>query len=82
MTDRLKKMCTCSRAACRQHLTYKVDHLAGTEVVVQSHPALILWVLPPAQDILVAHVVWSLVHHPGSTLHPDGVAVAQVGVKI
>lgn len=69
-------------SACRQCLTYKVNHLARAEAVIQSHPALILWVLPPGQDILIAHVVWSLIHHPGPTLHPDGVAATQVSVKI
>lgn len=59
-----------------------MDHLAGAEAVVEAHPALVLWVLPSGQDILVAHVVWPLIHYPGPTLHPDGVAAAQVGVEI
>ena len=59
-----------------------MDHLAGAEAVVESHPALVLRVLPPGQDVLVAHVVGPLVHHPGAALHPDGVAAAQVGVEI
>lgn len=59
-----------------------MDHLAGAEAVVEAHPALVLWVLPPGQDILVAHVVWPLIHHPGPTLHPDGIAAAQVGVEV
>lgn len=63
-------------------LTYKVDHLAGTEVVVEAHPVLVVRVLPPGQDILVAHVVGPLIHHPGPTLYTDGVAAAQVDVEV
>ena len=59
-----------------------MDHLAGADAVIEAHPALVLWVLSPCQDILVAHIVGPLVHHPGATLHPDGVAAAQVGVEI
>lgn len=63
-------------------LTYKMDYLAGAEAVIEPHPALVLWVLPPGQHVLVAHVVGPLVHHPGPTLHTDGVAAAQVGMEI
>ncbi len=63
-------------------LTYEVDHLAGAEAVVEAHPALVLRIVAPGQDILVTHVVGPLIHHPGTTLHPDGVAAAQVGVEI
>lgn len=59
-----------------------MDHLAGTEAVIEAHPALVLWVLPSGKDILVAHVVCPFVHHPGPTLHTDGVAAAQVGMEI
>ena len=59
-----------------------MDGLAGAEVVVEAHPALVVWVLPSGQDILVARVVGALVHHPGPTLHPDGIAAAQVGVEV
>lgn len=59
-----------------------MDHLAGAEAVIEAHPALVLWVLPSGQDILVAHVVWPLIHHPGPTLHPNGVTAAQVGMEI
>lgn len=59
-----------------------MDYLAGAEAVIESHPALVLRVLPSGQDVLVAHVVGPLVHHPGPTLHSDGVAAAQVCVEI
>lgn len=63
-------------------LTHEVDYLAGAEAVVESHPALVLWVLPSGQDVLVAHEVGPLVHHPRPALHSDGVAAAQIGVEI
>lgn len=62
--------------------TYKVDHLAGAEAITQPHPALVLSVLSPDQDILVAHEVGPFIHHPSPTLHADGVAAAQVSVEI
>ena len=43
---------------------------------------MIFWVLAPGQDVLGAHVVGPLVDHPGPTLHPQGVATAQVGVEV
>lgn len=62
--------------------TYKVDHLAGAEAVVQTHPALVIWVLAPGQNILVAHEVGPLVDHPRPTLHADGVTPVQVGMEV
>lgn len=59
-----------------------MDHLAGAEAIAQPHPALVLRVLSPEQDILVAHVVGPFVDHPGPTLHADGVAATQVSVEI
>lgn len=59
-----------------------MDHLAGAEAVIEAHPAVVLRVLPPGQDVLITHVVWPLVHYPGPTLHTDGVAAAQVRVEV
>ena len=59
-----------------------MDHLAGADSFIEAHPALVVWVLPSGQDVLVASVVGPLVQHPGSTLHPDGVTAAQVGVEV
>lgn len=63
-------------------MTHKVDHLAGADAVIQAHPAQVLGVLPTGQHILVAHVVGAFIHHPGPALNADGVATAQVGVKV
>lgn len=67
-----------------QHVlkAYKVNHFAGADSVVEANPALVVGVLASGQDILVAHVVWSLIDHPGPALHPGGVTTTQVGVEV
>lgn len=62
--------------------TYKVDHLAGAEAVVQTHPALVIWIFAPGQNILVAHEVGPLVDHPSPALHTDGVTPVQEGMEV
>lgn len=59
-----------------------MDHFAGTEAIIETHPALVIQILAPGQDVLAAHEVRPLVHHPSSTLHTDGVAPVQVGVDV
>ena len=54
------------------------DNPAGPDSVVVAHPALVVGVLSPGQDVLRAHVVGPLIDHPGTTLHPDGVAAAEM----
>lgn len=62
--------------------TYNVDHLAGAEAVIQTHPALVIRILAPAQNILVAHEVGPLIHHPNPALYADGVTPVQVGMEV
>lgn len=57
---------------------YKVNHLAGVDSVVEAIPALEVGVLASGQDVLVPHVVWSLVDHPGPALHAGRVTTTQV----
>lgn len=59
-----------------------MNHFAGADSVVEANPALVVGVLASGQDILVAHVVRSLVDHPRPALHPGGVTAAQVGVEV
>lgn len=59
-----------------------MDHFAGTEAIIETHPSLVIQILAPGQDVLAAHEVRPLVHHPSSTLHTDGVAPVQVGVEV
>lgn len=41
-----------------------------------------MWILPPGQYVLVAHVVRPLVEYPGPTLYADRVAVTEMGVQL
>lgn len=63
-------------------LTYVPNNATGADGVVDAQPALVVWVLSWAQHILVAHVVWSLIDDPESSLHSDGVAAAKVCVQV
>lgn len=65
-----------------QLLTHIREGTAGADGVVVAHPALIVWVLPSGQDVLVAGVVWLLIQHPAATLYLNGVAAAEVGVHV
>lgn len=62
--------------------SYHGNHAAGSNTVVESHPALVVWIVALCQKVLVAHVVVFLVDHPSSTVHLDGVAAAEVGVQV
>lgn len=50
--------------------------------VIEAVPALEVGVLPSHEDVLVAHVMGSLIDDPGPVLHPDGVAAADVGADL
>lgn len=39
-------------------------------------------ILPSPHEVLVAHEVGSLIDHEAAALHPDGVASAEVRVKL
>ncbi len=58
------------------------DQATGSDGVTEAVPALVVGVLPSHEDVLVAHVLWSLIDDPGPTLHPDGVTVADVGAEL
>ena len=62
--------------------TYHGDHTAGADTVRHAHPAVVVGVLPAAQEVLVAHVVGTLVQHEAAALHPAGVAAAEVGAEV
>lgn len=68
-----------SRHLIITHISYDP---ARPDAVIVAHPALVVWVLPPAQDVLVAQVVGPLKQNPGPTLHPDGIAAAEMGVEL
>ena len=58
------------------------DHPAGFHAIIKAHPALVVGILASSQEVLVAHVVWPLIDHPATTLHLDGVTVAEMGVQV
>lgn len=58
------------------------DKATGADGVVEAVPALVAWVLSPHEDILVTHVLGSLIDNPGPTLNPDGVTAAEVGAEL
>lgn len=62
--------------------TYYLDGFAGAKAVVEAHPVVVVRILAVRQNVHVPGEVGSLVGHPGASIHPDGVAAAQVGVKI
>ncbi len=62
--------------------TYISDEATGADGVIEAVPALVVWVLPSHEDILVSHVLGPLIDDPGPALHPDGVAAADVGAEL
>lgn len=66
--------------SCR--CTYVSEEATGADGVGEAVPALVGRVLPSHEDVLVAHVVGSLVDDPGPALHPDGVTAADVGAEL
>lgn len=61
---------------------YHGDHAAGPHAVVEAHPSLVVRIVAPPQEVLVARVVGSLVDHPVATVHSNGVAAAEVGMQV
>ena len=57
---------------------YHGDVAAGLNAVAHAH-ALVVGVLAPLDEVLVAHEVGAVVDHEEAALHPAGVAPAQVG---
>lgn len=58
------------------------EEAAGADGVIEAVPVLVVGVVAPHQDVLVARVVRSLVDDPGPPLHADGVASANVGAEL
>ena len=57
---------------------YHWNHAAGTNTTTEAHPSLVVSVLSSPHEVLVAHVVGTLVDHEAAVLHPDGVTTAEV----
>ena len=59
--------------------TYHGDHTGRPDAVSHSHHAHVVGVLAPLHEVLVSHVVGTVVDHEAAALHPAGVALVQVG---
>lgn len=59
-------------------MTYRREHLAGADAVVEAHPAVVVGVLARAEDVLVSHVVRLLIEHAVTAADTDGVAAVEV----
>lgn len=58
------------------------EEATGADGVIEAVPVLVVGVVPSHQDVLVAHVMGSLVDDPGAALHANGVAAADVGAEL
>ena len=61
---------------------YHGDVAAGSDPVVPTPHAHVVRVLAPPHEVLHAHVVGLVVHHPAATVHPKRVTAAEVGGEI
>ncbi len=59
-------------------MTYRGEHLAGADTVVEAHPGVVFGILAGAEDVLVTHVVRLLIGHPVTPTHTDGVTTVEV----
>ncbi len=62
--------------------TYHWNHPARADTATEAHPPLVVRILAPPHEVLVAHEVGSLIDHEAAALHLDGVAAAEVRVKV
>lgn len=62
--------------------TYHRNHPAWADTATEAHPSLVIGILSPPHEVLVAHEVGSFIDHEAATLHLDGVAAAEVRVKV
>ncbi len=63
-------------------MTYIFDDPAGSHTVIEAHPAAEVIVLPRTNDILVAHVVVTLVQNPPATFYLNRVASVDEALQV
>lgn len=61
---------------------YRWNHAAGSDTAADSHPTVVVRIVPFFHEILVACVICPFIDHETATLHSDGVAVAEIGMQI
>lgn len=62
--------------------TYVFDDPAGSDTVIEAHPAAVVVVLAWTDDILVAHVVVALIQNPPAALYLKRVAPADEALQV
>ena len=62
--------------------THVGDEAAGADRVTETHPLLVVRVVPATQEVLAALVVGALIEHPAATVHADRIAAAEVGLQV
>lgn len=63
-------------------VTYISDDPAGSDTVIEAHPPLVVSVFSWADDVLVSHVVGTLVQDPPATLYPHRVASVEEAMQV
>jgi hypothetical protein len=62
--------------------THVGDEAAGADRVTETHPLLVVRVVPATQEVLAAREVGLLIEHPAATVHAHRVAAAEVGLQV
>lgn len=63
-------------------VSYHWDHTTGPDAVTETHHTLVVRVLSSPQEVLLTHVVGTVIDHEAAALHLAGMAPAQVGGHI
>jgi len=64
------------------HETHHGDHTARSDTVTHAKHRHVVSVLALLEEILISHVVGTIIHHPASTLHSARVTAVQVGGEV
>ncbi len=62
--------------------TYMPEQTTRSDVIVEANPMVIIWILPWDKDILIAHVVWTLIQDPRAPLHFCRITAAKKRMKV
>ena len=70
----------CRQEPCEK--THVGDEAAGADRVTETHPLLVVRIVPATQEVLAACEVGLLIEHPAATVHAHRVAAAEVGLQV
>lgn len=60
---------------------YRWNYAAGSDTAANSHPTVVVRIVPFFHEILMTYVIWPFIDHEAATLHSDGIAVAEIGFQ-